>query len=181
MNSKSKSSHCATAAWLISIILFFPVNSFAGSRSDHFAAWINLETTANGKAISKIINGFANSNRIDSTCNIEWENNDSLLYLNSRQLKIPAELTRRVFIERDNSSFKELSLILRSFRDPDANVRDGLDGLFFYDEENSLRMMSFTTGQRKIKVYPSILKASTDPRKIERAFCTLLPPIVRAP
>jgi len=181
MNSKSRSNHCAMAAWLISIVLLFPVNSFAGSRSDHFAAWINFETTANGKSISKIIDSFANSDRIDSTCNINWENNDSILYMNSHRLKIPAELIKRVFIEKDSSSFEELSRALRSFRDFDANVRDGLDGLVFYEEENSLRMMSFTTGQRKIKVYPSILKASTDPKKIESAFCTLLPPIVRAP
>lgn len=181
MNSRSKSIRRTAGAWFISTTLFFSTISFAGYRSDHFVAWINLGKNADGRTISKVIDNFANSDRIDSICNIKWKNNDSLLYLNSRQLKIPPELIKRVFFEKDTSSFDEMTRILRSFRDPDANVRDGLDGLFFYDEENSSRMMSFTTGRRKINVYPSTLKASTDPKKIERAFCILLPPIVRAP
>jgi hypothetical protein len=49
------------------------------------------------------------------------------------------------------------------------------------DGEKSFRMMSFTVGARKVKTYPQLLKASSKTKEIERAFCSLLPPITRAP
>ncbi|WP_418129804.1 hypothetical protein ABL849_28795 [Variovorax sp. 375MFSha3.1] len=161
--------------------IFLPFNSFAGSRSDHFIAWGSLGNADVSQEITEKIKDFANSDRIDFACDIQWRNNDSILYLNNRRLKIPDDLLRRVFMERDGESFAELSRTLRSFRHLERNVGDGLDGMIFYDGEKSFRMMSFTVGARKVKTYPQLLKASSKTKEIERAFCSLLPPITRAP
>lgn len=161
--------------------VFLQSDSFAGSRSDHFIAWSSLGSNEVGQEIMEKIKDFANSDRIDFACDIQWRNNDSILYLNNRRLKIPDDLLRRVFMERDGESFAELSRTLRSFRHLERNVGDGLDGMIFYDGEKSFRMMSFTVGARKVKTYPQLLKASSKTKEIERAFCSLLPPITRAP
>jgi len=166
-------------AFVISIFLSF--DSFAGSRSDHFIAWSSLGSDGVSQEIAEKIKNFANSDRIDFACDIQWKNNDSILYLNNRVLKIPDDLLRKVFIERDAESFSALSHALRSFRHPERNVRDGLDGIVFYDGERSFRMMSFTVGARSVKTYPQAFKASAKTKEIERAFCSLLPPITRAP
>lgn len=165
----------------IAICVLLPFDSFAGSRSDHFIAWSSLGNDGEGQKIAEKIKNFANSDRIDSVCDIQWKNNDSILYFNNRRLKIPDDLLRKVFIERDSESFSTLSRALRSFRYLERNTRDGLDGMIFYDGERSFRMMSFTVGTRKVRTYPQVLKASTKTREIERAFCSLLPPITRAP
>jgi len=158
-----------------------PMNSVAGARSDHFVAWGSLGVDTGNRELVEKIKEFASSDRVDSVCGIQWENNDSILYLNNRVLRIPDDLLRKVFIERDTASFSALSHALRSFRHPERNVRDGLDGIVFYDGEKSFRMMSFTVGTRRVKTYPQVLTASAKTNEIERAFCSLLPPIVRAP
>jgi len=161
--------------------IFLPFDSFAGSRSDHFIAWGSFGSDVVSQEIAAKIKNFANSDRIDFACDIQWKNNDSIFYLNNRVLRIPDDLLRKVFIERDAESFSALSHALRSFRHPERNVRDGLDGIVFYDGERSFRMMSFTVGARSVKTYPQAFKASAKTKEIERAFCSLLPPITRAP
>lgn len=161
--------------------VFVPFDSLAGSRSDHFIAWGSLGSDEISQDVAGKIKEFANSDRIDSICGIQWKNNDSILYLNNRVLKIPHDLLRKVFIEHNTESFPALSRALRSFRHPERNVRDGLDGIIFYDGERSFRMMSFTVGARSVKTYPQAFKASAKTKEVERAFCSLLPPIVRAP
>jgi len=161
--------------------IFLPFNSFAGSRSDHFISFGSLGSDEVSQEIAEKIKEFVNGDRIDSVCGIQWKNNDSVLYFNHRVLKIPDDLLRKVFIERDIDSFPVLSHALRSFRHPERNVRDGLDGMVFYDGEKSFRMMSFTVGARRVKTYPQVLTASAKTKEIERAFCSLLPPITRAP
>ncbi|WP_295986937.1 hypothetical protein [uncultured Variovorax sp.] len=161
--------------------VLLPTSSVAGARSDHFVAWGSLGADAGSRELVERIKEFASSDRIDSVCGIQWENNDSLLYLNNRILRISDDLLQKVFIERDTKSFPALSRALRSFRHPERNVLDGLDGIVFYDGERSFRMMSFTVGARSVKTYPQAFKASAKTKEIERAFCSLLPPIVRAP
>ncbi|WP_143080769.1 hypothetical protein [Variovorax sp. YR750] len=168
-------------AFFFMVFFLIPVDSFAGFRSDHFIGWGSLGGGVESQEVSEKIIKFANSDRIDSDCDIRWKNNDSMLYLNGRRLKIPDDLLRKVFTERDSESFSALSHALRSFRVPEANVRDGLDGIVFYDGERTFRMMSFTVGARRIKTYPRALKASASREEVERAFCSLLPPITRAP
>ena len=165
----------------LAICILLPIDSFAGSRSDHFVAWGSLGGGMESQEIAGKIKEFANSDRIDSACDIQWKNNDSMLYFNNRLLKIPDDLLRKVFIERDSESFSALSHVLRSFRHLETNARDGLDGIIFYDGERSFRMMSFTVGTRRVKTYPQVLKAPARAKEIERAFYSLLPPITRAP
>lgn len=165
----------------LAFFMLLPMDSVAGARSDHFVAWGGLGTNADNRELAEKIKEFANSDRIDSVCEIQWKNNDSILYFNNRVLRISDDLLRKVFIERDTKSFSALSRALRSFRHPERNVRDGLDGIVFYDGERSFRMMSFTAGARSVKTYPQVLKASAKTKEIERAFCSLLPPITRAP
>lgn len=173
---------CARAALLLSQLPFFFHLTLLPDReviiSLHGAC---LGSDVVSQEMAEKIKNFANSDRIDSACDIQWKNNDSILYFNNRRLKISDDLLRRVFMERDGESFAELSRALRSFRHLERNVRDGLDGMIFYDGEKSFRMMSFTVGSRKVKTYPQLLKASSKTKEIERAFCSLLPPITRAP
>lgn len=169
-------------AFAVAIFLFGrPLSSFAGYRDDHFIAWISLGKGVDDQEITKKISDFANGDRIDSACKINWSNNDSILYVETRPLGVTDELIRKVFFEKDKASFLKLSHALRSFRDVDANVRHGLDGVVFYSGGNFPRMMSFTTGKKRIKVHPVELKASSAATDIEDAFCAVLPPIVRAP
>lgn len=172
---------CTGSIIALATSISLPFDSFAGSRSDHFIAWGSLGSDVVSQEMVEKIKNFANSDRIDSVCDIQWRNNDSILYFNNRKLKISDDLLGRVFMERDGESFAELSRTLRSFRHLERNVRDGLDGMIFYDGEKSFRMMSFTVGSRKVKTYPQLLKASSKTKEIERAFCSLLPPITRAP
>lgn len=165
----------------LAFCILFSMDSFAGARSDHFVAWSSIGSDPGNRELVEKIKEFANSDRIDSICGIQWKNNDSILYFNNRVLKIPDDLLRKVFIEHNTESFPALSRALRSFRHPERNVRDGLDGIIFYDGERSFRMMSFTVGARSVKTYPQALKASAKTKEIERAFCSLLPPITRAP
>lgn len=173
---------CDVVKGLGIVILFsFSQISFAGFRDDHFIAWINLGRGADDQEMTKKIVDFANSDRIDFACRINWSNNDSILYVGARPLGVTDELIREVFFEKNKASFLKLSHALRSFRDPDANVRHGLDGVIFYSGGSFPRMMSFTTGGKRIKVYPIELKASSEAKDVEGAFCALLPPITRAP
>ncbi|UVH58081.1 hypothetical protein NWF24_01330 [Variovorax paradoxus] len=172
---------CAFGRRCAAVLFFISVNSFAGFRDDHFVAWISLGKGANSREVSRKIDEFANSDRVNSTCKINWTGNDSMLYLNATIPGVSDKLIKGLFIERDGSYFPKINHALRNFRDAEANVRDGLDGIIFYDGEQSFRMMSFTAGRRGIKTYPLILNASSKAEEIESAFCALIPPITRAP
>jgi hypothetical protein len=172
---------CAFGRRCAAVLFFISVNSFAGFRDDHFVAWISLGKGVNSREVSRKIDEFANSDRVNSTCKINWAGNDSILYLNANIPGVSSKLIEGLFVERDASYFSKITSALRKFRDAEANVHDGLDGVIFYDGEQSLRMMSFTAGRRKIKTYPFILNASSKTEEIENAFCMLLPSITRAP
>lgn len=165
----------------VAVLFFLSASSFAGFRDDHFVAWVSLGGGADDQEVSRKIDEFANSDRMNSVCRINWTGNDSILYLNARIPGVTNELIRKVFFMRDAPSFLKLSRALRSFRDSKANVHDGLDGVIFYDGEKTFRMMSFTAGARGVKTYPIALKTSSSAENIEGAFCKLLPPITRAP
>lgn len=55
------------------IYTFLPIDSFAGSRSDHFVAWGSLGGGVENQEIAGKIKEFANSDRIDSACGIQWK------------------------------------------------------------------------------------------------------------
>jgi len=164
----------------VAALFLLSTTSFAGFRDDHFVAWVNLGGV-DDQEITRKIDDFANSDRIDLVCDINWKNNDSILYVKTRPAGITDELVRKVFLKRDESSFLKLSNALRSFRDVDANVRHGLDGVVVYSGGRAPRMMSFTTGERRIKTRSIELKSSSETKDVEDAFCAVLPPIVRAP
>ena len=167
---------------IFSCFFNFNSTSHAGFRDDHALAWVNLDGAADQFGIDQKIVDFANADRIDSICGINWTRNNSILYIKKRPQKITDSLLHRVFFDQEKSAFKELSNVLRNFRDNDAEVYDGLDGVIIYSSKNGPRMMSFTKGgkkvmERSLKFDSSKLRTED----IEQSFCALMPPITRAP
>jgi hypothetical protein len=167
---------------IFSFLFIFGPTSHAGFRDDHALAWVNLDGASDHFRVDQKIIDFANSDRIDSMCGINWTRNSSVLYIKTRPKKLTDSLLHRVFFDQEKSAFKELSDMLRSFRDENAEVHDGLDGVMIYSSKNGPRMMSFTKGKKKVVEYS--LKSNSSKLKtndIEEAFCALMPPITRAP
>jgi hypothetical protein len=160
----------------------YALNSFAGYREDRLVVWINLEEASDHLNVSKVIANFINSRRVDTECGVHWRDGGSILYMKKRPHQITNDLIREVFIQRKEASLQRLNYLLKSFRGPEDGVRDGLDGVMVYSNNNGPHMMNFIANKKTIKAYPLALKNSTPTtRDIEDAFCILLPPITRAP
>ncbi|HEX7866852.1 MAG TPA: hypothetical protein VF555_17990 [Variovorax sp.] len=95
---------------------------------------------------------------------------------------ITDDLVKKVFIEKDRVSLKHLNRFLKSFRDAEREIDEGLDGIMVYSRKNGPKMMNFVTGRKKIKTFEMRSgDASPSAGDIEDAFCVLLPPVTRAP
>ncbi|WP_418118145.1 hypothetical protein [Variovorax sp. 350MFTsu5.1] len=156
--------------------------SFAGYRDDRLVVWVNLDESPGRELINKMVKDFVESGRVDAECGVSWHEWGSVLYMKKRPPGITDELIRKVFIEKDRKSLQYLNRFLKSFRDADREIDEGLDGVIVYSKKNGPKMMNFVTGRKKIKTFemrPG--DASPSARDIEDAFCVLLPPVTRAP
>ena len=150
----------------------FSLHSFAGYRDDRLVVWVNLNEGQNKMLINNLIREFIESGRIDKECGVKWSDWGSILYMKKRPTGITDELIKKVFLEN----------LLKSFRDPEREIKEGLDGIIVYSGKNSPKMMNFVTGRKKIKTFHlASNKSSPSTRDVEDAFCVLLPPVTRAP
>lgn len=158
------------------------LRSFAGYRDDRLVVWVNLERDSQGVNVNEVIANFIRSGRIDSSCDVHWKGWGSILYMKKRPNGITDDLIRKVFVQKDGSSLRRLNHLLKSFKDTEVGVDEGLDGVVVYSSKGGPHMMNFITGRKKIKSYSlasnnSLVKA----QDVEEAFCVLLPPTTRAP
>lgn len=168
------------AAVFFAVLLNIPFQSFAGYAGGPYVVWVNLDHSSEGKRVDKVIADYATAKSVN--CAGRWKMGDSLLYMKKRPLLINDDLIEDVFLRKNSGQKKRLSSALRTYKDVDFHHYDGLDGIIVYTAEGGGKMMSLTTGKRKIE---SVVIAShgKPPVKedIEDAFCALLPPITRAP
>ncbi|MBJ2158385.1 hypothetical protein [Variovorax sp. IB41] len=157
-------------------------NSFAGYREDRLVVWINLEEASDHLKVNKVIENFIISRRVDKECGVRWRDGGSILYMKKRPHQITNKLIREVFIQKKKAALQRLNYLLKSFRSPEDEVQDGLDGVMVYSNNNGPHMMNFVANRKTIKTYPLALKGSIPTAQdIEDAFCILLPSITRAP
>jgi len=166
------------------IFSFFwcPVSSFAGYRSDRLVVWINLEKDHDAFDVDGVIVNFIRSGRIDLECGVDWKDGGSMLYMKKRPVGITNDLAWKVFLKKDKVALRHLNYLLKSFRDAENGVDEGLDGVVIYSNKNGPHMMNLVAGKKKIKSYPlTSNNASLTAQDVEEAFCILLPPVTRAP
>ena len=102
--------------------------------------------------------------------------------MKKRPAGITDDLVKRAFLEKNRVSLQQLNRFLKSFRDAEREVDEGLDGIMVYSRKNGPRMMNFVTNRKKIKTFEMRSDgASPSAQDIEDAFCVLLPPVTRAP
>ncbi|MEJ8851751.1 hypothetical protein [Variovorax rhizosphaerae] len=96
---------------------------------------------------------------------------------------ITHSLVRSAFIKHDPSSTTKLNGILKSHRDLENGVDEGMDGIIVYGSEGGAKMMSLTTGKPNVSSFDLPANKGHPPSNsdIELAFCHLLPPITRQP
>ncbi|WP_432728051.1 hypothetical protein [Variovorax sp. W6] len=159
-----------------------PFTSLAGYRDDRLVMWVNLDEGSGGLDVSSTIREFIRSGRIDKECGVDWAAWGSALYMKKRPAGITNDLIKEVFLEKNKASLDKLDRLLRTFRDSENGVDEGLDGVVVYAGKKYPRMMNFVVGGKKIKTY-KMTSDKSDPtiREIEEAFCVLLPPVTRAP
>lgn len=164
------------------LLFGWSLRSVAGYRDDRLVVWVNLEEGSRDSNVDEVIFNFIHSGRIDSSCGVRWEEWGSTLYMKKRPNGITNDLIRRVFIEKDGSSLRRLNYFLKSFKDSEGGVDEGLDGVVVYSNKGGARMMNFVTGRKKVKSY-SLASSNylVKAQDIEDAFCVLLPPTTRAP
>lgn len=166
----------------IFVLYGFSLNSFAGYRDDRFVVWVNLDEGPHREIVNKVIKDFVESGRVDTECGVHWREWGSTLYMKKRPPGITDELVRKAFVEKDRASLQQLNRFLKSFRDAEREIDEGLDGIMVYSKKNGPRMMNFVTNRKKIKTFEMRGDgASPSARDIEDAFCVLLPPVTRAP
>lgn len=168
------------AAVFFAVLLNISFQAFAGYAGGPYVVWVNLDRSSEGERVDKIVADYATAKAVN--CAGRWKMGDSLLYMKKRPLLITDDLVEDVFIRKNWSQKKRLSSALRNYKDIDFHHYDGLDGIIVYTTESGAKMMSLTTGKRKIESV-AIASHSRPPVKgdIEDAFCALLPPITRAP
>lgn len=160
----------------------FPLRSFAGYRDDRLVVWVNLDESPHREVVNKVIKEFVESRRVDAECGVHWREWGSTLYMKKRPAGITDDLVKKAFLEKDRVSLRQLNRFLKSFRDAEREVDEGLDGIMVYSRKNGPRMMNFVTNRKKIKTFEMRSDgASPSAQDIEDAFCVLLPPVTRAP
>ena len=160
----------------------FSLRSFAGYRDDRLVVWVNLDESPHREVVNKVIKEFVESRRVDAECGVHWREWGSTLYMKKRPSGITDDLVKRAFLEKDRVSLRQLNRFLKSFRDAEREVDEGLDGIMVYSSKNGPRMMNFVTNRKKIKTFDMRSDgASPSAQDIEDAFCVLLPPVTRAP
>lgn len=168
------------ATVFFSLLLNAPFQAFAGYAGGPYVVWVNLDHSSERGRIDKVVGEYATAKSVN--CAGRWKMGDSLLYMKKRPPSIGDDLVEDVFLRKKQESKKQLSSALRNYKDVDFRHVDGLDGIIVYTTEGGARMMSLTTGKRKIESV-AIASHGKPPVKgdIEDAFCALLPPITRAP
>lgn len=169
---------CATV--FFAVLLNTPFQAFAGYAGGPYVVWVNLDRSSEGERVDKIVADYATAKPVN--CAGRWKMGDSLLYMKKTPGIDWRWFGEDVFLRKKQESKKQLSSALRNYKDVDFRHVDGLDGIIVYTTEGGTRMMSLTTGKRKIESV-AIGMHGRPPVKgdIEDAFCALLPPITRAP
>lgn len=168
------------ATVFFAVLINTPFQAFAGYAGGPYVVWVNLDHSSEGGRVDKVVSEYATAKSVN--CAGRWKMGDSLLYMKKRPSSIGDDLVEDAFLRRKQESKKQLSSALRNYKDADFRQVDGLDGIIVYTTEGGARMMSLTTGKRKIESV-AIASHGRPPVKgdIEDAFCALLPPITRAP
>lgn len=161
------------------LLLFIPSAATAGAKNGPYVVWVNLDKSSGGKRIDKIIKNFANKKSTD--CDGQWLRGP-LLYMEKRPRLITDDLIDDVFLKKSSSQMRNLNLALKNYKDDGMMNSPGLDGVIIYANRGNARMMSLTTGKRKIETVTFEADRSLpEAADIEAAFCALLPPITRRP
>ncbi len=161
-----------SSAWSISPAL-------AGYVYGPYVVWVNLDQSAKGKLVDQKIREFFSDE--STTCNGDWIVGQSWLYMKKRPKNIDNDLVKRVFLEKDRASQKDLHKLLRNYKD--ELIDDGFDGIIVYlRHKGEAKMMEMTVGKNKITSYTLALSnEQPEDEMIKNVFCGLLPPKTRAP
>jgi hypothetical protein len=102
--------------------------------------------------------------------------------MEKRPEPITDDLIGDVFLNRNSNQKRILNAALKNYKDDRVMNSAGLDGVIVYVNQRKARMMSLTTGKRKIEtVTLGADRSLPEASDIEAAFCALLPPITRRP
>lgn len=175
---KNKASFCEVMLGIF-LMFFLPPVVWAGAQNGPYVVWMNLDQSPDKERVDKILNDFAGKKTTD--CDGSWLRSP-MLYMRRRPAAIDSKLVDDVFVKKDVLQKQRLNSFLKNYRDSELKNASGLDGIIVYVRAGNARMMSLTTGSRRIETIALALDHSPpEAADIEAAFCALLPPITRPP
>ncbi|MEC5386373.1 hypothetical protein VVD49_11610 [Uliginosibacterium sp. H3] len=140
----------------------------AGNSGGPNVVWINFDVAAKS-VMDERISAIVLADK--PMC---WEATESHIYMTRRPKGLTDDLARRALIERSRTAISKLSAILASYRD---EYTTGLDGVIAYIPGNPSRMVSLTTGSKKVKA--DTIDIKDDVNAVESSFCMVMPETVR--
>ena len=141
----------------------------AGSVDGPYLVWMNLAQQP-GPVDARIRN-YVNSGK--SEC---W-NSQALLFMRSKPKAITPALVAKALLKQDRKAIAQLNQILGTGFGDEATA--GFDGIVVYTDQPSPRLISLTTGKRKVD--SMLVESLTKKDELELSFCVVRPDTVRQP
>ena len=143
----------------------------AGSAGGPRLVWIDLDK--NHRA-TQPVKDFVNSQPSDLYC--DGDGYGLAFYMQKRPAGLTDSLIRAAIVERKPKARAAVLKIMKSFKDPDEGIKDGLDGVVVFANVEGLRIISMDARGSIARSKPVSLDA---PQTLSKALCSVTPMIYR--
>lgn len=160
--------HSVKILHLMLVLLFAAWGqAHAGSAGAPRLVWVDLDKGHRG---TEPIRDFVNSQPADLYC--DGDGYGLAFYMKDRPAGLTDALIRDAVVERESKARAAVLKIMRAFKDPSENIKDGLDGIIVFAELDGLRMISMDARGHIAKSQPVSLDA---PQTLSKALCSVTP------
>ncbi len=153
----------------LAVVLLFGMlgQAHAGSAGAPRLVWVDLEKN---HPATQAIKDFVNSQPEDIYC--DGDGYGLAFYIDKRPAGLTNSLVRQAVVANNARAKAAVLQIMRSFKDADEGIKDGLDGVVVFVDLDGLRMISMDARGKIARSAPASLQS---PHSLSAALCSVTP------